>query len=80
MCRPVDVVNDIVGNEPRSVFSRAIRPCAAYRGRHKYISYISDIRLTPCFFYISRGRAGRPACKIHKADAVLADSNAQRKH
>ena len=50
MYRPVDGVNDIVGNEPRSVFSRAIRPCAAYRGRHKYISYISDIRLTPCFF------------------------------
>ena len=38
--------------EQRALFFalRAVRPCAAYRGRHKNISYISNIRLTPCFF------------------------------
>ena len=37
-------------SEPCFALLRAIRPCAAYRGRHKYISYISNIRLAPCFF------------------------------
>ena len=44
---------------PASVFSaaslssekRVVRPCAAYRGGHKDISYISDIRLAPCFLH-----------------------------
>ena len=37
-------------SEPCFALLRAIRPCAAYRGRHKYISYISNIRLAPWFF------------------------------
>ena len=28
---------------------RVVRPCTAYRGIHKYISNISNIRLAPCY-------------------------------
>ena len=48
--------------EQRALFFalRAVRPYAAYRGGHKNISYISNIRLTPCFLH--KLRQGWPPC------------------
>ena len=37
-------------NKPCFALLRAVPPCAAYRGIHKNISYISNIRLMPCLF------------------------------
>ena len=47
-------------SEPCFALLRAIRPCAAYCGRHKYISYISNIRLAPWFLH--KLRQGCPPC------------------
>ena len=37
-------------NKPCFALLRAVSPSAAYRGIHKNISYISNIRLMPCLF------------------------------
>ena len=34
-------------SKPCIALLRAVCPCSAYRGRHKNISYISNIRLAP---------------------------------